>query len=73
MIGRQKLVGWALIAIAGLYAAYFLKVRLLGTGPAIAGREWLQFSGMIVILMLGTANIRLAAMREQKHKSEETR
>jgi hypothetical protein len=29
-------------------------------------KEWIYVAGMILILMIGTANIRLAAMREQR-------
>jgi hypothetical protein len=28
-------------------------------------KEWVQFIGSIVILMLGTINVRMAAMRER--------
>ena len=73
MIGRQRLIGWILIVVSALYIVYFLKTRLIALGPAIAGKEWLQFIAMIVILMLGTANVRLAAMREQRSKDTSRR
>ena len=63
---RQKRTGWLLIAISGGYLVWFLKVRLLTTGLPIEKKEWIYFAAMIGILMLGTANIRLAAMREQR-------
>jgi hypothetical protein len=66
---RQKLVGWTLIIFGGLYALYFLKVRLLTAGPVIEKKEWVQFIGMVVLAMIGTMNVRLAALREQKRKS----
>jgi hypothetical protein len=66
---RQKLVGWTLIVFGGLYAVYFLKVRLLTAGPVIEKKEWVQFIGMIVLAMIGTMNVRLAALRDQKRKS----
>ncbi len=68
MISRQKVVGWILIVVSVAFIAYFLRVRLLGSGPAMEKKEWVQFIGSIVILMLGTANVRLAAMRERRRK-----
>ena len=68
MIDRQKLVGWILIVISGAFIAWFLKVRILGTGPAIERKDWVQFIGSIVILMIGTMNVRLAARREQRRQ-----
>jgi hypothetical protein len=66
MIDRQKLVGWILVIAASAYILYFLKVRLLGTGPLIEKKEWVQFIGSFVVLMLGTMNVRLAAMRARR-------
>ena len=67
---RQKRTGWLLIVVVGGYLVWFLKVRLLSAGLPIERKEWIYFAAMIVILMLGTANVRLAAMREQKQKSK---
>jgi hypothetical protein len=63
---RQKRTGWLLIVIAGGYLVWFLKVRLLSAGLPIEKKEWIYFIAMILILMLGTANVRLAMMREQR-------
>jgi len=63
---RQKRTGWLLIAISAGYLVWFLKVRLLSAGLPIEKKEWIYFVAMIVILMLGTANLRLAALREQR-------
>ena len=68
MIDRQKLVGWILVVVSAAFIAYFIKVRILETGPAIEKKEWVQFIGSIVILMLGTMNVRLAAMRERRRR-----
>jgi hypothetical protein len=68
-VSRQKLVGWILIIVAGLYVVYFLKVRLLTAGPVIEKKEWVQFIGMIALLMIGTINVRMAAKRDQQRKS----
>ena len=72
MINRQRITGWILIAVAGGYLVYFLKTRLLSAGLPIEKKEWLQFAGMVVCLMLGTINVRLAAIREQKRKLEQS-
>jgi hypothetical protein len=63
---RQKRTGWLLIAVAGGYLVWFAKVRLLTPGLPIEKKEWLYFAAMVVCLMLGTANIRLAALRERR-------
>ena len=63
---RQKRTGWLLIAISGGYLVWFLKVRLLSAGLPVEKKEWIYFVAMIAILMLGTANVRLAMMREQR-------
>ena len=68
MISRQKIVGWVLVIVSVAYIAYFLRVRLFAPGPMIEKKEWVQFIGTFVILMLGTINVRLAAMRERRRK-----
>jgi len=71
MIDRQKLVGWILVVLSTVFIAYFVKVRVLGSGPALERKEWVQLIGSIVILMLGTMNVRLAARRERRKGSSE--
>ena len=68
VISRQKLVGWILIIVSVAYIAYFLRVRLFTPGPILEKKEWVQFVGSIVTLMLGTINVRMAAMRERRRK-----
>ena len=63
---RQKRTGWLLIVISAGYLVWFIKVRLLSAGLPIERKEWFYFVAMIVILMLGTANVRLALMRERR-------
>jgi hypothetical protein len=70
VITRQKIIGWVLVVVAGVYLVYFVKVRLLTAGLPIEKKEWLQFAGMVVCLVLGTINVRLAAARERKQKSK---
>jgi Na+/melibiose symporter-like transporter len=72
VINRQRITGWILIAVAGGYLVYFVKTRLLTAGLPVEKKEWLQFAGMVVCLVLGTINVRLAAMREQKRKLEQS-
>jgi hypothetical protein len=64
-VTRQKIVGWVLIAVAVGYLAYFWQVRLMGTGAPIARKEWFEVITSIIVFMIGTANVRLAAMRER--------
>jgi len=68
VIDRQKLVGWILVAVSAVFILYFLRVRLLDVGPAIGRKEWVEFVGSILILMLGTINVRMAAMRGRRRK-----
>jgi len=63
---RQKRTGWLLIVVSAGYLVWFLKTRLFAAGLPIERREWIYFTAMIVILMLGTANVRLALMRERR-------
>ena len=69
MISRQKIVGWIIIVVSSLYLIYFIKVKLLSAGPPLEKADWLRFAGSIITLMLGTANVRLAAMREQNRNA----
>ena len=68
---RQARTGWLLIIISAVYIVWFFKVRLLAEGLPIEKREWLYFAGMSLCLMLGTANVRMAAMRAERRKLEE--
>ena len=67
-MSRQKLVGWILIAVSVAYVVWFLRVRLFEPGPALEKKEWVHLIGSILIFMLGTINVRMAAMRERKRK-----
>ena len=68
---RQARTGWLLIIISALYLVWFFKVRLFAEGLPIEKKEWVYFIGMSICLMLGTANVRMAAMRAEKRKLEE--
>jgi hypothetical protein len=65
IFNRQKVTGWIMVIAAGAYLAYFLRVRVLTPGPLLTGQDWFNLITAIVVLMIGTANLRLAAMREQ--------
>jgi len=66
VISRQKVVGWILVLVSAAYIAYFLRERVFEAGPVLQKKEWVQFIGSIITLMLGTINIRLAAARERR-------
>jgi hypothetical protein len=66
VISRQKTVGWILIVVSAAFIAHFLRVRLFSPGPMLEKKDWAQFIGSIVIFMLGTMNVRLAAMRARQ-------
>jgi hypothetical protein len=68
VISRQRLIGWILVVASVAYIAWFLRVRVLEPGPLIEKKEWVQFIGSFVILMLGTINIRMAAMRARRRQ-----
>jgi len=69
---RQKRTGWLLIVVAAVYLAWFLKARLLVEGVPIARNEWLSFYGMGICLVLGLANLRMAATRAERRKLDES-
>jgi hypothetical protein len=68
MISRQKLVGWILIIVSSAYILYFLRERLFAPGPFIEKKEWVQFIFSFGIFMLGTINVRMAAMRARQRQ-----
>jgi len=65
---RQKITGWILVVVSTAFILYFLKVRLFGTGAALERKEWFQLIVSIVVLMIGTMNVRLAARRAERRK-----
>jgi hypothetical protein len=65
-LDRQKLTGWLLIIASGGWLVYFLKTRLFAFGPPLERQEWIYAISSLVLIVLGTINVRMAAMREQK-------
>jgi hypothetical protein len=68
VVSRQKIIGWILIVVSVAYIVYFVRVRLFASGPVLERSEWLNFVGSIIVMMIGTINVRMAAMRERKRK-----
>ena len=66
---RQKRTGWILVAVGLGYLLYFFKARLFEVGPEITRKEWFICIGMLVLIMLGTINIRMAEMKERNKKT----
>ena len=65
-MARQGRTGWTLVVFGTGYTLYFLKARLFVAGPPITTREWLVGGGMLILIVLGTINIRMAEMRERR-------
>ena len=63
---RQGRTGWTLIVVSVGYLIYFLKARLFETGPEITRKEWFYVIAMLVLMMIGTVNVRMAEMRQRK-------
>ena len=66
--GRQRRVGWLIIALSVFYILYFLKGRLFAGGNPIATKEWVYFVLSFLGIMLGTVNVRMADMRERNQR-----
>ena len=68
MIDRQRIVGWVLIVLSVGYLAYFWRVRLMTSGAPITGKEWFNLITCAALAMIGTINVRLAAMRDRRRR-----
>ena len=68
IFNRQKITGWLLVIVSAAYLAYFLRVRVLMPGPLLTGKDWFNLITAVAVLIVGTANVRLAAMREQNRR-----
>ena len=68
MIDRQKATGWILVIISAAYLLYFLKMRVLEPGPFLEKKEWVQLFASLIGIVLGTINVRMAAMRARGEK-----
>lgn len=70
MFNRQKITGWILIIVSAAYLAYFWRVKVMTPGPLLAGKDWFNLITAIAVLIIGIANVRLAAMREQNRRPD---
>ena len=68
-MARQGRTGWTLVVVSVGYLLYFLKVRLFETGSEITRKEWFYVVAMLVLVMIGTINIRMAEMRARNEKT----
>jgi Na+/melibiose symporter-like transporter len=66
---RQKRTGWTLVVVGIGYIIYFLKARLFAAGTEITNKEWFYFGAMLVLIVLGTINIRMAEMKERNQQT----
>jgi xanthine/uracil/vitamin C permease (AzgA family) len=65
-MARQGRTGWTLVVFAVGYLLWFGKARLVAVGPEISRKEWFVLVGMLVLIMLGTINIRMAEMKARR-------
>jgi hypothetical protein len=68
IFNRQKIVGWILVVVSAVYIAYFLRVRVMTPGPLLSGKDWFNLITAVAVLIVGIANVRLAAMRDQNRR-----
>ena len=68
IFNRQKIVGWILVIASAAYLAYFVRIRVLTPGPLLSGRDWFNLITAVAVLIVGVANVRLAARREQNRR-----
>ena len=68
VFNRQKITGWVLVIVSAAYIAYFLRVRVMMPGPLLTGRDWFNLITAVAVLIIGVANVRLAARRQQNRR-----
>ena len=68
IFNRQKIVGWIMVVVSAAYLLYFWRIRVMEPGPLLAGRDWFNLITAIAVLIIGIANVRLAAMRERNRR-----
>jgi hypothetical protein len=65
---RQKITGWILVVVSAAYLVYFWRIKVMTPGPLLTGRDWFNLITTIAVLIVGIANIRLAARRERNQR-----
>jgi hypothetical protein len=68
IFNRQKITGWVLVIVSAAYLAYFFRIKVMTPGPLLTRQDWFNVITAAVVLIIGIANIRLAAMREQNRR-----
>jgi hypothetical protein len=68
VFNRQKITGWVLVTVSAAYLAYFFRVKVMMPGPLLTGRDWFNLITAVAVLIVGVANVRLAAMRERSRR-----
>ena len=67
-MSRQGRTGWTLVIVGVGDLLYFFKARLFEAGPEITRKEWFYCIAMLVLIVLGTINIRMAEMRARNQQ-----
>jgi hypothetical protein len=70
LYNRQKITGWVLVVVSAAFIAYFLRVKVMMPGPLLTGRDWFNLITAVAVLIVGIANVRLAAMRERSRRPD---
>ena len=66
MFSRQKITGWIMVIVSVGYLAYFWRIKVMEPGPLLTRRDWFNLITAIAVLIIGVANVRLAAMRDRR-------
>jgi uncharacterized protein involved in response to NO len=65
IFNRQRVVGWILVIASAAYLLYFWRVKVMMPGPLLSGRDWFNLITALACLIIGVANVRLAAGRDR--------
>ena len=68
IFSRQKIVGWIMVVASAAYLLYFWRIKVMMPGPLLTGRDWFNLITAIAVLIIGIANVRLAAMRDRNRR-----
>ena len=71
IFNRQKVVGWIMVIASAGYIVYFWRVKVMLPGPLLTGRDWFNLITAVACLIIGIANVRLAAIRDRNRRSSE--
>ncbi len=68
IFNRQKITGWVMVIVSAGYLAYFWRVKVMEPGPLLTRQDWFNLITAIAVLIIGVANVRLAAQRERNRQ-----